>query len=187
MDAIAGGDTFPFHKPDPRHIMRWPSPWGEGYPGWHIECSAMAGEYLGQTFDIHGGGIDLVFPHHENEIAQSESFTGKQFARFWMHNGMLQLQGEKMSKSTVNLVTIESDIGVMEKGTQGILAASNEIASAIGQVKKGVEQISAAAQEADKAASEGANAAKQQSQGAEELAAAIEEIASLADELQSAA
>jgi methyl-accepting chemotaxis protein len=94
---------------------------------------------------------------------------------------------EKAKASTVNLVTIESDIGVMEKGTQGILAASNEIASAIGQVKKGVEQISAAAQEADKAASEGANAAKQQSQGAEELAAAIEEIASLADELQSAA
>jgi methyl-accepting chemotaxis protein len=94
---------------------------------------------------------------------------------------------EKAKASTVNLVTIETDIGVMGKGTEGILAASNEIASAIGQVKKGVEQISAAAQEADKAASEGANAAKQQSQGAEELAAAIEEIASLADELQSAA
>jgi methyl-accepting chemotaxis protein len=93
---------------------------------------------------------------------------------------------EKAKVSTANLVTIESDIGVMEKGTQGILSASNEIASAIAQVKKGVEQISAAAQEADKAATEGANAAKQQSQGAEELAAAIEEIASLADELQSA-
>ncbi len=77
----------------------WDSPWGKGRPGWHIECSAMNLAILGEQIDIHGGGNDLVFPHHENEIAQSESFTGKQFARYWMHNGMLQLQGEKMSKS----------------------------------------------------------------------------------------
>ncbi len=85
----------------------WDSPWGKGRPGWHIECSAMNLSHLGEQIDIHGGGNDLIFPHHENEIAQSESFTGKQFARYWMHNGMLQLQGEKMSKSLGNLVTID--------------------------------------------------------------------------------
>jgi cysteinyl-tRNA synthetase len=85
----------------------WDSPWGKGRPGWHIECSAMNLTHLGEQIDIHGGGNDLIFPHHENEIAQSESFTGKQFARYWMHNGMLQLQGEKMSKSLGNLVTID--------------------------------------------------------------------------------
>ena len=85
----------------------WDSPWGKGRPGWHIECSAMNLAELGEQIDIHGGGNDLVFPHHENEIAQTESFTGKQFARYWMHNGMLQLQGEKMSKSLGNLVTID--------------------------------------------------------------------------------
>ncbi len=84
----------------------WESPWGEGRPGWHIECSAMNLAKLGEQIDIHGGGNDLIFPHHENEIAQSESYTGKQFARYWIHNGMLQLGGEKMSKSIGNLVSI---------------------------------------------------------------------------------
>jgi cysteinyl-tRNA synthetase len=102
----------------------WDSPWGSGRPGWHIECSAMSMRYLGETFDIHGGGLDLVFPHHENEIAQSESYTGKTFARYWMHNGLLQRAGDarklggrrvdgldeekpkKMSKSEGNIVTI---------------------------------------------------------------------------------
>ena len=85
----------------------WDSPWGPGRPGWHIECSVMCLHHLGETIDIHGGGNDLVFPHHENEIAQSESLTGKTFARYWVHNGMLQLSGEKMSKSIGNLVTID--------------------------------------------------------------------------------
>ncbi len=85
----------------------WDSPWGPGRPGWHIECSAMCLHHLGETIDIHGGGNDLIFPHHENEIAQSESLTGKPLARYWMHNGMLQLAGEKMSKSLGNLVTID--------------------------------------------------------------------------------
>jgi len=85
----------------------WDSPWGPGRPGWHIECSAMSLKYLGQTLDIHGGGQDLIFPHHENEIAQSECFTGKKpFVRYWMHNGLLQLGAEKMSKSLGNLITI---------------------------------------------------------------------------------
>jgi cysteinyl-tRNA synthetase len=86
----------------------WDSPWGQGRPGWHIECSAMSLKYLGQTLDIHGGGQDLIFPHHENEIAQSESYTGvKPFVRYWMHNGLLQLGAEKMSKSLGNLITIK--------------------------------------------------------------------------------
>ncbi len=85
----------------------WESPWGKGRPGWHIECSAMCLHHLGEQIDIHGGGNDLIFPHHENEIAQSESLTGKPFARYWVHNGMMQLSGEKMSKSLGNLVTIE--------------------------------------------------------------------------------
>ena len=85
----------------------WKSPWGPGRPGWHIECSAMNLSHLGEQIDIHGGGNDLIFPHHENEIAQTESYTGKPFARYWVHNGMLQLGGEKMSKSLGNLVTIE--------------------------------------------------------------------------------
>ena len=85
----------------------WESPWGPGRPGWHIECSAMSLRHLGEQIDIHGGGNDLIFPHHENEIAQTESMTGKSFARYWMHNGMLQLAGEKMSKSLGNLITID--------------------------------------------------------------------------------
>jgi len=85
----------------------WDSPWGKGRPGWHIECSAMNLAILGEQIDIHGGGNDLIFPHHENEIAQSESFTGKQFAKFWIHNGMLQLGGEKMSKSLGNIISIK--------------------------------------------------------------------------------
>jgi cysteinyl-tRNA synthetase len=85
----------------------WESPFGPGRPGWHIKCSAMCLHHLGETVDIHGGGNDLVFPHHENEIAQSESYNGKPFARYWMHNGMLQLAGEKMSKSLGNLIKID--------------------------------------------------------------------------------
>ncbi|MCK5793377.1 MAG: cysteine--tRNA ligase [Anaerolineales bacterium] len=86
----------------------WPSPWGNGRPGWHIECSVMSHTCLGEQIDIHGGGNDLIFPHHENEIAQSEAMFGKQFATYWMHNGMMQLSGAKMSKSVGNLVTIDS-------------------------------------------------------------------------------
>ncbi|RME45755.1 MAG: cysteine--tRNA ligase [Chloroflexi bacterium] len=85
----------------------WPSPWGEGRPGWHIECSAMNLHHLGEQIDIHGGGMDLVFPHHENEIAQTEAYTGKPFAKYWVHNGLLKLGEEKMSKSLGNLITIK--------------------------------------------------------------------------------
>jgi cysteinyl-tRNA synthetase len=83
---------------------KWPSPWGEGRPGWHIECSAMSMQYLGETFDIHGGGMDLLFPHHENELAQSESATGKPFAKYWLHNGLTRLNTKKMSGSIGNVI-----------------------------------------------------------------------------------
>ena len=85
----------------------WESPWGKGRPGWHIECSAMSTKYLGETFEIHGGGRDLIFPHHENEIAQAEAYTGKQFAKMWMHVGMVTINGEKMSKSLGNIKSIK--------------------------------------------------------------------------------
>jgi cysteinyl-tRNA synthetase len=98
---------FVLWKPSPPELPGWDSPWGRGRPGWHIECSAMSAALLGETFDIHGGGIDLVFPHHENEIAQSRcAFHTPVMANFWMHNGFLQVEGEKMSKSLGNFVTI---------------------------------------------------------------------------------
>ena len=98
---------FVLWKPSKPGEPAWPSPWGMGRPGWHIECSAMAGALLGDTFDIHGGGIDLIFPHHENEIAQSRCAHGTaMMANYWLHNGFLQVEGEKMSKSVGNFVTI---------------------------------------------------------------------------------
>ncbi len=93
-------------KAEPEHILRWPSPWGDGFPGWHIECSAMAAKYLGETFDIHGGGIDNIFPHNECEIAQSEAAHGTTFARYWMLTGSLTLDSVKMSKSLGNTLNI---------------------------------------------------------------------------------
>src|SRR3954467_13211922 len=90
----------------PEHIMRWPSPWGEGFPGWHIECSAMSSKYLGEQFDIHGGGMDLQFPHHECEIAQSAVCNGKMLAKYWMHNNMITINGKKMGKSYNNVIKL---------------------------------------------------------------------------------
>lgn len=92
-------------RAEPGHIMRWKSPWGEGYPGWHIECSVMSTKYLGDTFDIHGGGLDLIFPHHECELAQARA-AGKGFARYWLHWNMITLDGEKMAKSKGHFVTL---------------------------------------------------------------------------------
>ncbi len=103
----------------------WDSPWGPGRPGWHIECSAMALKHLGEQIDIHGGGNDLIFPHHENEIAQTECYTGKSFARYWMHNGMLQLSGEKMSKSLGNLVTVDEFLADHEADVLRLLIVSS--------------------------------------------------------------
>ena len=104
----------------PEHLMRWKSPWGEGFPGWHIECSAMSSKYLGIPFDIHGGGMDLLFPHHESEIAQTKIATGLALANYWMHNNMITIKGQKMSKSLGNTITIaqmfSGDHPLLEQG-----------------------------------------------------------------------
>ena len=94
-------------KAQPEHIMRWPSPWSDGFPGWHCECTAMGRKYLGEEFDIHGGGLDLVFPHHECEIAQAQASMGHPAVKYWMHNNMLTINGQKMGKSYNNFITLE--------------------------------------------------------------------------------
>jgi cysteinyl-tRNA synthetase len=155
----------------------WDSPWGKGRPGWHIECSAMNMTHLGEQIDIHGGGNDLVFPHHENEIAQTESLTGKPFARYWVHNGMLQLAGEKMSKSLGNLVSIEEFLThheadelrlmVLNSSYRSPLTYSDEI---VGQAKRAIERLRSALRPALPAAdagSEQAAALKQQVESVE--------------------
>ncbi|MBN2851393.1 MAG: class I tRNA ligase family protein, partial [Clostridia bacterium] len=98
--------------------ISWDSPWGKGRPGWHIECSAMSMRFLGDTLDIHGGGKDLIFPHHENEIAQSEAATGKQFAKYWLHNGLIKVNGQKMSKSLNNSVLLQD---ILEKYNKDVI------------------------------------------------------------------
>lgn len=94
-------------KASPEHIMRWPSPWSDGFPGWHLECSTMGEKYLGQEFDIHGGGMDLMFPHHECEIAQSVAHSGHESVHYWMHNNMITINGQKMGKSLGNFITLD--------------------------------------------------------------------------------
>lgn len=94
-------------KASPEHIMRWPSPWSDGFPGWHLECSAMSTKYLGEVFDIHGGGMDLMFPHHECEIAQSVAACGHETVRYWVHNNMITINGQKMGKSLGNFITLD--------------------------------------------------------------------------------
>jgi len=109
---------FVLWKPSDENMIGWDSPWGRGRPGWHIECSAMGEKHLGETFDIHAGGIDLIFPHHENEIAQSEGVHHKPIANYWMHNGFLQVEGEKMSKSLGNFITIRELLAERKFGGQ---------------------------------------------------------------------
>ncbi len=94
-------------KASPEHIMRWPSEWSDGFPGWHLECSAMGNKYLGEQFDIHGGGMDLMFPHHECEIAQTKGAFGKEAVKYWMHNNMITINGQKMARSLQNFITLE--------------------------------------------------------------------------------
>ncbi|HHE32855.1 MAG TPA: cysteine--tRNA ligase [Chlorobaculum parvum] len=106
-DKRSPSDFALWKKAEPGHIMKWQSPWGEGYPGWHLECSAMAMKYLGDTIDIHGGGMENKFPHHDCEIAQSEAATGKPFVRYWMHNNMVTVDGVKMGKSLKNFVNLK--------------------------------------------------------------------------------
>ena len=106
-DKRGAFDFALWKKAQPEHIMRWPSPWSDGFPGWHMECSAMSAKYLGEQFDIHGGGMDLMFPHHECEIAQSCASLGHQSARYWIHNNMITIDGKKMGKSLGNFITLE--------------------------------------------------------------------------------
>jgi len=103
----SGLDFALWKKAKPEHIMRWPSPWSEGFPGWHLECTAMSTKYLGEQFDIHGGGMDLLFPHHECEIAQSVAGIGKESVNVWMHNNMITINGQKMGKSLGNFITLD--------------------------------------------------------------------------------
>ena len=105
-DKRAPYDFALWKKAEPEHIMRWPSPWGEGFPGWHLECSVMGEKYLGREFDIHGGGMDLMFPHHECEIAQNQASRGTQGVHYWVHNNMITINGQKMGKSLGNFITL---------------------------------------------------------------------------------
>ena len=106
-DKKSSFDFALWKKAAPEHIMKWPSPWSEGFPGWHLECSAMSTKYLGERFDIHGGGMDLLFPHHECEIAQNTAVKGESGIRYWMHNNMITINGQKMGKSLGNFITLE--------------------------------------------------------------------------------
>ena len=105
-DKRAPYDFALWKKAEPEHIMRWPSPWGEGFPGWHLECSVMGAKYLGEEFDIHGGGMDLMFPHHECEIAQNVASRGTEGVHYWVHNNMITIDGQKMGKSYGNFITL---------------------------------------------------------------------------------
>lgn len=127
---------FALWKKDPSHLMLWHSPWGWGFPGWHIECSAMSQSYLGESFDLHTGGEDNKFPHHECEIAQAESITGKPFVKYWVHTRFLQVEGEKMSKSKGNFFTVRELIGPEEEGGRGVHPLALRLALISGQYRK---------------------------------------------------
>jgi cysteinyl-tRNA synthetase len=144
--------------------ISWDSPWGKGRPGWHIECSAMNLAELGEQIDIHGGGNDLIFPHHENEIAQSECYTGKEFSRYWVHNGMLQLGGEKMSKSLGNIISIKEFLSKREADVMRMLVLNGTYRApllfnddTLDAAQKNVERLKSALRPAS-ASSSGLNA-----------------------------
>jgi cysteinyl-tRNA synthetase len=143
----------------------WDSPWGLGRPGWHIECSAMAMKHLGETFDIHGGGKDLVFPHHENEIAQSEGVTGKPFARYWIHNGFVNIDNEKMSKSLGNFFTLREVLAKVKPDVLRFFFASSHYRSPIdysdrslAEAKAGLDRLYRVKEKAESSAAAGARA-----------------------------
>jgi cysteinyl-tRNA synthetase len=138
-------------RAEPGHIMQWPSPWGMGFPGWHLECSAMSMKYLGETLDIHGGGLENSFPHHEDEIAQSEAATGKPFVKYWLHNNMVTVGGQKMGKSLGNFITLKDAFKkwdpmvlrmfILQSHYRSPLDFSDE---ALGAAKTGYERLSRA-------------------------------------------
>src|SRR6056297_686875 len=152
-------------KANPEHIMQWPSEWSRGFPGWHLECSAMSTKYLGEQFDIHGGGMNLVFPHHECEIAQSAAATGKESVHYWMHNNMITIKGQKMGKSLGNFITLNEFFSgehellekaynpmtvrffILQAHYRGTLDFSNE---ALKAAEKGLKRLTRAYYEIDK-------------------------------------
>ena len=140
-DVVSDSDKrdprdFALWKKDEKHLMQWYSPWGWGFPGWHIECSVMSTVYLGEQIDIHAGGEDLIFPHHECEIAQSESLSGKQFARYWIHTRFLQVDGTKMSKRDGNFYTVQDLIAAKDEGGRGFDPSAVRLALISGQYRK---------------------------------------------------
>lgn len=161
----ASFDFALWKKAEPEHIMRWPSPWSEGFPGWHLECSAMSAKYLGAEFDIHGGGMDLMFPHHECEIAQSVAAQGKDAVRYWIHNNMITINGQKMARSLNNFITLQQLFNgdhpllvkayspmtirffVLQAHYRGTLDFSNE---ALQAAEKGLERLLTAVEKLDK-------------------------------------
>jgi len=127
-DKKSSFDFALWKKAAPEHIMKWTSPWSEGFPGWHLECSAMSAKYLGENFDIHGGGMDLLFPHHECELAQNTAARGNGGVRYWMHNNMITINGQKMGKSLGNFITLEELFtGSHKILTQGIHPYDHQI------------------------------------------------------------
>ena len=161
-DKRAPYDFAIWKKAEPEHIMRWPSPWGEGFPGWHLECSVMGEKYLGHEFDIHGGGMDLMFPHHECEIAQNQASRGTQGVRYWVHNNMITINGQKMGKSLGNFITLSQLFAgdhpkldqayspmtirffILQAHYRGTLDFSND---ALKAAEKGLKRIMAAARD----------------------------------------
>lgn len=161
-DKRAPYDFALWKKAEPEHIMRWPSPWGEGFPGWHLECSVMGEKYLGREFDIHGGGMDLMFPHHECEIAQNQACRGTQGVHYWVHNNMITIGGQKMGKSLGNFITLPQLFAgehpkldrayspmtvrffILQAHYRGTLDFSNE---ALAAAEKGLKRVLAAAKD----------------------------------------
>ena len=161
-DKRAPFDFAIWKKAEPEHIMRWPSPWGEGFPGWHLECSVMGEKYLGSEFDIHGGGMDLMFPHHECEIAQNVASRGTQGVHYWVHNNMITINGQKMGKSLGNFITLPQLFSgdhpkleqayspmtirffILQAHYRGTLDFSNE---ALQAAEKGLKRLMAAAKD----------------------------------------
>ena len=161
-DKKAPYDFAIWKKAEPEHIMRWPSPWGEGFPGWHLECSVMGEKYLGHEFDIHGGGMDLMFPHHECEIAQNVASRGNQGVHYWVHNNMITINGQKMGKSLGNFITLPQLFAgdhpkldqpyspmtirffILQAHYRGTLDFSNE---ALQAAEKGLKRLMAAAKD----------------------------------------
>jgi cysteinyl-tRNA synthetase len=162
-------------KAESNHIMRWDSPWGPGFPGWHIECSAMSMKYLGETFDIHGGGMDNVFPHHECEIAQSESATKKPFVKYWMHNNLVTVNGQKMGKSLGNFTTLKDAFKKFEPGVIRFFILQSHYRSTLDYSEQAVEGASKGLEKLRNTVSRLRTEIGKQRNGAKEFSLSLEE------------